>query len=903
MPVGIVVVSHSAALAAAAGELAREMAGDGLRLALAGGIDDESAPLGTDATKVMAAVEEVDDEAGVLVLMDLGSAVLSAELARDLLPPEIAARVLLCEAPIVEGLVAAAVQAAAGAPLEDVVAEARAGLSAKADHLGVDLGARVSAGTAADEDGGEVGDAQTLRITVPNALGFHARPAARIVEALAGLDVEVTVTDLTTGQGPARARSLNALITLGARQGDTLELSATGSDAAAALDRLAGLVEDNLGDPPDDEVAARRAAAEDQALGRSAPGAAAGAAPGAVKGAGAGAAAGAVPGADVGAAAASATGQPGVLGGLSAAPGIAIGPVHPLGAAGLPSREELLSAATAQGGQHADARVQQGSHAGPPDRDAAAMDADTERARLGQAIAAVHALLRSSRDELARRAGRAAAEMVGTQLLLLDDPDLLAAAEAQIEAEGHDAATAFATAAEAALEHYTALEDPYLVARAADLDAVAREVLAELAGVARGAVEPEGVVVARDLSPAEAGRLDPDRVDAVVTAVGSPTSHAALIARALGIPAVVALGAEVMTLEPGMQVVVDGDTGRVETVVDDARDAAVREQVAARAATHAQLRAQAVGHVRTVDGLAVEVQANVGLPRDAALALREGADGVGMLRTEFLFLDRPDAPDEEEQVATYTRICTAMEGRPVTLRTLDVGGDKPLDYIRLPEEHNPFLGTRGIRLSLAEPALLRTQLRAALRVAATHPIQLMLPMVAVLEEITAVRELVAELSVQLRAEGHPVPERLPLGVMAEVPALALKARHLIGEVDTVSIGTNDLTQYTLAAERGNPAVAAIGDHLDPGVLALIGLIGSAALGSATRVAVCGDLASDPAVAGLLIGLGVRELSVPPRDVPAVKQAVREVTLADARQLADAALACRGPAEVRALLAR
>ena len=899
MPVGIVVVSHSAALAAAAGELAREMAGDGLRLALAGGIDDESAPLGTDATKVMAAVEEVDDEAGVLVLMDLGSAVLSAELARDLLPPEIAARVLLCEAPIVEGLVAAAVQAAAGAPLEDVVAEARAGLSAKADHLGVDLGALASAGTAADEDGGEVGDAQTLRITVPNALGFHARPAARIVEALAGLDVEVAVTDLTTGQGPARARSLNALITLGARQGDTLELSATGSDAAAALDRLAGLVEDNLGDPPDDEVAARRAAAEDQALGRSATGAAAGA----VKGADAGAGAGAGAGADAGPAAASATGQPGVLGGLSAAPGIAIGPVHPLGAAGLPSREELLSAATAQGEQHAGAGAQQDSHAGPPERDAAATDADTERARLAQAIAAVHALLRSSRDELARRAGRAAAEMVGTQLLLLDDPDLLAAAEAQIEAEGHDAATAFATAAEAALDHYTALEDPYLVARAADLDAVAREVLAELAGVARGAVEPEGVVVARDLSPAEAGRLDPDRVDAVVTAVGSPTSHAALIARALGIPAVVALGAEVMTLEPGTQVVVDGDTGRVETVVDDARAAAVREQVAARAATHAQLRAQAVGHVRTVDGLAVEVQANVGLPRDAALALREGADGVGMLRTEFLFLDRPDAPDEEEQVATYTRICTAMEGRPVTLRTLDVGGDKPLDYIRLPEEHNPFLGTRGIRLSLAEPALLRTQLRAALRVAATHPIQLMLPMVAVLEEITAVRELVAELSVQLRAEGHPVPERLPLGVMAEVPALALKARHLIGEVDTVSIGTNDLTQYTLAAERGNPAVAAIGDHLDPGVLALIGLIGSAALGSATRVAVCGDLASDPAVAGLLIGLGVRELSVPPRDVPAVKQAVREVTLADARQLADAALACRGPAEVRALLAR
>ena len=876
MTVGIVIVSHSAALAAAAAELAREMAGDRLRLALAGGIDDEEAPLGTDATKVMAAVEEVDDEAGVLVLMDLGSAVLSAEMALDLLPPETAARVELCEAPIVEGLIAAAVQAAAGATLAEVAAEARNGLQAKASHLGVEVAGQgtVAAGPAAvGSDGGEdaPGDEEAVRVrvTVPNALGFHARPAARIVEALAGLDAEVAVTDLTAGRGPARARSLNALITLGARQGDQLELEARGPDATTALERLTALVEENLGDPPDDEVAARRAASVAAAPGgdaaRDVPGADAAV----------------VPAAAAGTAAPAATGGPGVLRGLSAAPGLAIGAVHPLGAGSLPTRDELLAAAdTAEPG-----------------------DPDTERARLAEAVAAVHGLLTRSRDELARRAGRAASEMVGTQLLLLDDPDLLAAAEAGIDARGVDAAVAFAAAVEVALSHYASLEDPYLVARAADLDAVGREVLAELVGVRRGEADVEGVVVARDLSPAEAGRLDPDRVQALITAVGSPTSHAALIARALGIPAVVALGSQVLTLEPGTEVVVDGDAGRVETVVDPERAAAVRAEVRERAAAHDVLRERAAEHVTTLDGVAVEVQANVGLPRDAELAAREGADGIGMLRTEFLFLDRPDAPDEEEQVATYTRICAAMGGRTVTLRTLDVGGDKPLDYIELPEEANPFLGTRGIRLSLTEPGLFRTQLRAALRVAADHPIELMLPMVATVEEIAAVRGLITEATEELRAEGHAVVDQLPLGVMVEVPALALKARHLVGEVDTFSIGTNDLTQYTLAAERGNAAVAALGDHLDPGVLALIGMVGTAAAGSRTRVAVCGDLASDPAVAGLLIGLGVRELSVPPHDVPGVKQAVREVSLADAERLAERALACAGPAEVRALLGR
>ncbi len=843
MTVGIVVVSHSAALASAAGELAAEMAGDRLRMALAGGVDDPEAPLGTDAVKVMAAIEEVDSDAGVVVLMDLGSAVLSAEMARDLLPPDTAARVVLCEAPIVEGLVAAAVQAAAGAPIDEVLAEARNGLSGKASHLGVEPS------VAPDEPDGtaEVATdeaAVTATLVVPNALGFHARPAARIVEALAGLEAQVRITDRTSGRGPVTARSLNALITLGARQGHELELVATGPDAAQAVTALLALAEDNLGDPLEEEAASvvdEAAVASDAAVGPP-------------------------PSAEAG-----------VLTGLPAAPGLAVGRVQHLGVATLPTLDELLAAAP--------------TVSDDPAREHAALDA---------AIAVARSHLEQARAELAARAGARAADLVGAQLLLLEDPELLDPTRSAIDGRAA-ASSAWADAVTAVLATYREVEDPYLAERANDLDAVGREVLASLVGFERTEVEPRGVIVAGDLSPAQTARLDPARVDAVITAAGSPTAHAALIARALGLPAVVGVGGAALALDDGTEVVVDGDAGTVETAPDHSRLAAVRALVVDRARAHEALRAAASAPAVTRDGTRVEVRANVGLPRDAERAAVEGADGVGLLRSEFLFLDRPKAPDEEEQVATYRAVCQALDGRPVTLRTLDVGGDKPLDYVELPVEANPFLGTRGVRLGLREHDLLFTQLRAALRVAADHPLELMVPMVATLEEIAAIHQLVAEARAALRDEGIAVPDDIPVGVMVEVPSLALKARHVIEAVDLVSIGTNDLTQYAMAAERGNPAVTELSDPLDPGVLTLIAAVGDAAEGTTTPVAVCGELASDPSVAALLVGLGVTELSVPPVDVPAVKQAVRQVTLSEARELARQALTCRSAAEVRALL--
>jgi phosphocarrier protein FPr len=301
----------------------------------------------------------------------------------------------------------------------------------------------------------------------------------------------------------------------------------------------------------------------------------------------------------------------------------------------------------------------------------------------------------------------------------------------------------------------------------------------------------------------------------------------------------------------------------------------------------------------TRDGRRIEVVANIGSPDDVPGAVENGAEGVGLLRTEFLFLERDSLPSEDEQYEAYTRIAEGLGGRPLILRTLDVGADKPLPYLRARPEANPFLGVRGIRLALAEPELLEPQLRAALRTAARHPLKVMFPMVATLEEYRQARSVLESVRDDL---GAAAPEQLDVGVMVEVPAAALAAESFAPEIDFFSLGTNDLVQYTMAAERGNAAVAALADGLHPAVLRLIHAVVDAATAHGKWVGVCGELASDPLAAAVLVGLGVTELSASAPAIPAVKQAVRELDAAASRALAEEALSLSSAAEVRALLA-
>jgi multiphosphoryl transfer protein len=820
--VGLVIVSHSATLAEGVAELARGMGAE-VPIELAGGIDVPEPALGTDAAQVLEAIERADQGDGVLVLMDLGSAVLSAEMALDLLPEERRERVVLSEAPLVEGAVAAAVTAKLGASLVDVAAEARGALEAKATHLGSgDSAAPVAAVTG--------NGSQTITLIVRNPLGLHARPAARFVQTAGSFDADVTVTNLTAGRGPASGRSLNAIATLGVRRGHEIAIAASGAQAGKALAAL--------------EALAARDFDEEVAVGPPAP-----------------------------PVARPQAGPPGALVGLPGAPGIAFGAARHFRA---PAPEIPTEPAA---------------------------DPQAEWDALQRALERVRVEIRATRDSVAARASEYSAAIFDAHLLFLEDEALLEPARRAIFEQGLNAAQAWHEAAETVAADYRSLDDEYLRARAEDLAGVARQVVAELVdgeAPAAAVVEP-GIVLAADLTPADTAALDRGLVRGLATAYGGPTSHSAILARSLGIPAAVGLGDSLLDVSEGAPLALDGDAGSVvvepaeDLVRDYERRSAEREEEARRARASAQRPAQ------TRDGRRIEVAANVGSPEDVDAAVANGAEGVGLLRTEFLFLERDSLPTEDEQYAAYADMAERLQGRPLILRTLDVGADKPLPYVPRRAEANPFLGVRGIRLGLAQRELLGTQLRAALRVAAEHPLKVMFPMVTTLAEYHQAVSVLGRAREQLVQRGETAG-RMEVGIMVEVPAAALTAESFAPEVDFFSIGTNDLVQYTMAAERGNEAVAALADGLHPAVLRLIQGVVSSAEAHGKWVGVCGELGADPLAAAVLVGLGVSELSVNPPAIPATKEAVRHVNTETAGPLAREALRLSSAEDVRALVA-
>jgi multiphosphoryl transfer protein len=402
-------------------------------------------------------------------------------------------------------------------------------------------------------------------------------------------------------------------------------------------------------------------------------------------------------------------------------------------------------------------------------------------------------------------------------------------------------------------------------------------VIRALAGEPLESVAGDGILVAADLTPAQAAALDATRTVGVVLAQSSPTAHAAILARARGIPMLVAAGAAVLDIATGVTLAMDGGAG--ELVVDP--DEETRRRYADRAAAERDRRdaASARAHepAHTGDGVPIAVAANVASVEEAAAAIASGADLAGLVRTEFLFVGRTSAPDVDEQEATYFALAEAMGGRRLTIRTLDVGGDKPLPYVPMPTEANPFLGQRGIRLALARPELLIDQLTAIVRTAHQTPVSVMFPMVTSPDEVAVARGLLAD---AVDRVGAGPPEGLQVGIMIEVPAAALTAATLAPDVDFFSIGTNDLTQYALAVERGNEAVASLVDPMHPAVLRLIEATCDGA-GDRVTVAVCGELAADPRAVPTLLRLGVRELSVAAPAVPLVKDAVRTTDLGTA----------------------
>ena len=478
---------------------------------------------------------------------------------------------------------------------------------------------------------------------------------------------------------------------------------------------------------------------------------------------------------------------------------------------------------------------------------------------------------------------------------LLDDPDLLERSETLI-AQGKSAAFAWHSACCASAELLAGLHNELLAERAQDLRDVGRRVLKRLLGVQDGPLQlPEqSILIAEQLSPSQTAGLDAAKVLGLVTVGGGPTSHVAILARALNIPALCGLPAQVLALANGTQVLLDGDAGVLRVAPSAAEVEALQLGQRARQQLQRQEHAAALQPALTRDGWRIEVSANVGSLDEVQQALSLGGEGVGLLRSEFLYLQRDAAPDEDEQRATYNAIAAALgPERSMVVRTLDVGGDKPLSYVPMAVEDNPFLGMRGIRLCLERPELLRTQLRAVLGAATLTRLHLMLPMVASLEELRQVRAMLEQEAAVLG-----VLELPKLGIMVEVPAAALLAEQFAAEVDFFSIGTNDLTQYCLAMDRGHPRLAAQADALHPGVLRLIELTVRGAHAQGKWVGVCGALASEPLAVPLLLGLGIDELSVSVPAIPAIKAAVRRQDMAECRALAQEVLGLGTTALVR-----
>jgi phosphoenolpyruvate-protein phosphotransferase/dihydroxyacetone kinase phosphotransfer subunit len=798
--IGLVIVSHSKMLAEGVKELALQMGQNKVRIEVAGGIDDEDNPIGTDPMKIEEAIRAAYSDDGVLVLMDIGSAIMSAEIALEFLEDDIRNKVVLCEAPLVEGTIAAAAQAMSGSNMKDVIAEAKNALHAKYVLLQPekDIDERMSI-----EQNELLADGINLQIIVPNKQGLHARPAAKLIEIVNRFDASALVS--THGRKPVSASSISQVGTLGAKKGEVLDFVLFGKETDQLEKALIDFRDANFGDD-DQEIVEPikkivKAEASDDAIH-----------------------------------------------GIGASEGIAVGK-------SLWFRKEL-----------------------PIINKENVEDSNHEIFLLHQSIGRVIGDLEAIQKKITRELTKEKAEIFDYHKLLLQDQDLLKEVEDTVRNEKINAAFVWLSQIKKLEAEYLAMDSAYLQERAADVVEVGNKVLMELLGVPKKKIvlTQACIIVTDDLGPAETMELDLNLVQGIITRTGGETSHSAILSRSLGIPAIVGVGEQIEMIQDGEEIAIDGLTGDIWTakhldVIADLRKRKEVEQVK-RQESLAKAKAPAV----TKDGKTYQILANVSGPKEAKISYENGAEGVGLYRTEFLFMNREEAPSEEEQYQAYKAVCENMNGYPVTIRTLDVGGDKPIPYLDIPAENNPFLGLRGIRYCLQNTELFKTQLRAICRVSAEYDVRVMYPMVGVIEEVLSANELLRKVQADLKKEGIAFSKKMKVGVMIEVPSTIFFIPQLALELDFLSIGTNDLTQYLLALDRDNNSVAKYHSPFHPAVLEAIREIIIRSKEAGIEVSMCGELAGNAKATNLLIGLGLVKFSMNSPAIPKVKELIRGI---------------------------
>jgi multiphosphoryl transfer protein len=824
--VGLVLVSHSRSLAEAVADLLRRVVSPDLRLACSGGVGDDRALLGTDAIEIQEAISAVYSEDGVLVLMDMGSAILSAETAKDFLNPEDQEKVRLTSAPIVEGGMAAAVQANLGASLDAVADAALQGLLLKQEHVQDAPSTDPAPSSVPDPLSNEI-----LDVTIQNPHGLHLRPAALLIKTLAGFPGEVFVENRTAGRGPSLARSLVDLARLQIREGDLVRFSISAPDPQPVIKSIQSLVESQFGDVDQTPPAKETGGAADLS-------------------------------------------QP-----FAVSRGIVIGrPVL---------QETIVSAVPTY-------TTQSGS------------DIAREVGKLRSAVAEAIAEFDGRIERLRASLQHQEMEIFDAQRMIFSDPTILKEALAKIQEQHLNAAAAW----QETLSRYAAdqekADDPYLRARGADFREVERTVLSHLIDEKNRSSLPDEaftdstILVCEELTPTLAEQFLRLSIAGVIQLGGGPTSHGAILARALALPAIGGARNSLERLRSAQRVAISGSEGSlwIDPSSDLLADLARRQQL--ERAESARALEESRNFAITVDGVQVRVGGNAGGASDISSARTNGAEFIGLFRSEFLFQNFEQVPDEDQQLAAYREALAPAQGAfPVTVRLLDVGGDKPLKFLPQAKEANPFLGVRGIRLLMANQRFFRTHLRAVLRLADSFQIQLMIPMITDLSEVLATRRLLVEIAGELAAAKVPHQWPIPLGVMIETPAAALLIDQLLPHIEFVSIGTNDLTQYILCAERGSALVSAFSDALHPAVLRICEEVIQATQKREIKTSICGEIASDPEAIPIWLALGLRELSVTAAAIPVTKALIRKLGIsAIATQWAAKRLSFEGPTDVR-----
>jgi multiphosphoryl transfer protein len=824
--VGLVLVSHSRPLAEAAGDLVRRTINSpDLKLACSGGAGDNRKELGTDAIEIQEAIAATYSDDGVLVLMDMGSAILSAETAKEFLSPEQQEKVFLTSAPLVEGGIAAAIQAQSGSTLDEVAHAARQSLLPKQEQIQdsepllpgpIEISSLPPGGT--------------IDVTILNPHGLHLRPAATLIKTLSRFPAEILIENRTANRGPVPVRSLVDVTRLRIREGDLVRFTVSAADPKPVTDTIRALVETRFGEAP--------TPAQETAI------------------------------------VLSETSQMfGVSRGIAIGRPFLLDSIAPTIPARMVESEEDVARETAQLKMAISTAAQE-------------FDARIERLRP------------TLRDDHL--------DVFQAQRMILADQTIFQEVQIQIEKQHLNSAAAWHSVLSRYATDQEQVEDPYLRARAADFREVERMVLSHLVDDRKEPAPPThafsspSLVICEELTPTLAEQFHRDSAAGVIQLGGGATSHGAILARAFALPAIGGARDNLDRLKSAQQVAIDGSNGLLwidppQNVLDDLNERRQREQTEHEEALRASREPS-----RTKDGILVQVGANAGSATDIAGALVNGAEFIGLFRSEFLFQNFEREPDAETQLAAFRDALAPSNGSiPITIRLLDVGGDKPLKFLPQLKEANPFLGVRGIRLLMANQRFLRAHLQAILRVAHSFSVQLLIPMITDVSEVHAIRRLLAEIAKDLKTTNTPHRWPIPVGAMIETPSAGILIEQLLPHLDFISIGTNDLTQYVLCAERGSASLATFADPLHPAVLGICEQIIDAAVAHKKKASICGEIASDPEAIPIWVGLGLRELSVAATAIPATKSLLRKLdALRIAKRLDSKLHTFDGPSEVR-----